>query len=378
VQSDHLASEVQRNQRKQSLSGPIRKMATGFSLILAIFAFSVAGYVLSGWELENAVYMTVITIFGVGYGETEPVNSTAVRVLTITVIVTGYCAVIYTVGGFIQMLIDGELQNALGARRMSMEIDKLNGHTIICGVGRMGSNLAKELAAAGKPFVLVDADERRLQTAEELGYLVIDGDATDEEVLEAAGIRRANVLATVLPNDVLNVFVTITARDLNAKLMIIARGENPRTEKKLISSGANRVLLPTAVGAKKLAQMIIRPSAENMLERLAHDGDVIEELEAIGLEFHELEVASQCYLVGGQLENIQLSSNHGFLIVGLKRTSGDTILNPEKDEILDVGDIVIFLARKEDFPKLEERFAATSEQASYRGFPVEPTSSEAN
>ncbi|MHC2070075.1 potassium channel family protein [Bremerella sp. T1] len=357
--------------RIEHLSGPIRKMATGAALFVAICVVAVFGYVAHGWRIDDAIYMVIITIFGVGYGEVQPVESPALRALTIMVIISGYGAVIYTIGGFMQMVVDGELQKALGARRMSLEIDRLAGHTIICGVGRMGSILARELATAAKPFVVIDTDERRLAAAQELGYLFINGDATDEHVLEQAGIKKASVLTTVLSEDATNVFVAVTARGMNPEIMIIARGENPKTEKKLIGCGADKVVLPTAIGAKKLAQMIIRPSAENMLDQVTTHGDMNDELGQIGLRFDELIVADGSTLVDKTISSIELRSNHGFLIVGLRRSDGSNVLNPPADTKLSSGDVVIVLGHSNDIPQLAERFCATQGKVTYRGVTVD-------
>ncbi|MFI4874397.1 MAG: potassium channel family protein [Blastopirellula sp. JB062] len=342
-------------------------MATGAILFVLICVVAVIGYVSAGWDWADSIYMVIITIFGVGYGEVQPVESLPLRALTIIVIIAGYGAVIYTVGGFMQMVVDGELQKALRSRKMTRDIDQLTRHTILCGVGRMGTILARELYAERKPFVVIDADDARLQAAESLGYAVVKGDATEEHVLEQAGIRRAAVLATVLSADATNVFVTITAREMNPDLMIIARGENPRTEKKLIGCGANKVVLPTAIGAKKLAQMIIRPSAENMLEQLTHRSDMNEELGRIGLQFDELQVAENSALIQKQLGDIELRSNHGFLIVGIRRNDGSTMLNPPAETRLAAGDIVIVLGHDDDIPQLAERFSASSGKIMYRG-----------
>lgn len=348
-------------------SGPFRKIVTGIALFLTICVIAVAGYVAAGWKLEDSIYMVIITIFGVGYGEVQPIESPGLRALTILVIISGYGAVIYTVGGFMQMLIDGELNNALGARKMAKEIERMTGHTIICGVGRMGTILARDLAAANKPFVIIDCDERRLQAAESQGFWVINGDATEEFILEQAGIRRAAVLATVLSADTTNVFVTITAREMNPNVTIIARGENPRTEKKLLGCGANRVVLPTAIGATKVAQLIIRPTAENMLEQVTHQGGMQEELGHIGLQFDEFVVGPDSALLNKPIKNIEVRGNHGFLIVGIRHPDGSLSVNVGLETKLTEGDVVIVLGHKSDIPQLAARFLSKENKITYRG-----------
>ena len=253
---------------------------------------------------------------------------------------------------------------------MTKEIDRLENHTILCGVGRMGTILARKLHAAGKPFVIIDSDERRLQAAEEQGYLIINGDATEEHVLELAGVRRASVLASVLSQDTTNVFVTITVRELNPNIMIIARGENPRTEKKLIGCGANKVILPTAIGASKVAQLIIRPTAESLLEQVTSQSDMQEELHNIGLQFNELKVNSDSPVSNRALSEIEVRSNHGFLIVGIRHADGSIELNPPSSTILMPGDIVIVLGHDNDIPNLANKFASTTNYITYRGMKV--------
>jgi voltage-gated potassium channel len=235
----------------------------------------------------------------------------------------------------------------------------------------MGTILVRELKSSGKPFVVIDSDERRIQTAEDQGYLVIQGDATEEYILQEAGIERASVLATVLSDDATNVFVTITAREMNPNLMIIARGENPRTEKKLVGSGANKVVLPTAIGASKVAQLIIRPTAENMLEQLTSHRVMTEELSHIGLQFNELVVAEGSTLVDKSLGAIEVRSNHGFLIVGIRHEDGSTVLNPPSSTTLSTGDVVIVLGHDDDLPHLAQRFSANGGRITYRGVTME-------
>ncbi|WP_417386469.1 potassium channel family protein [Gimesia sp.] len=352
-------------------SRPFRKIMTGIALFFTICLVAVIGYVSAGWKLEDSIYMVIITIFGVGYGEVQPIESSGLRALTIMVIIAGYGAVIYTIGGFMQMVIDGELNRALGARRMTKEIERLSGHTIICGVGRMGSILAKNLHAAKKPFVVIDCDERRLKAAEDQGYWVINGDASEEYILEQAGIRRASVLATVLSADATNVFVTITAREMNPDVMIIARGENPKTEKKLLGCGANRVVLPTAIGASKVAQLIMRPTMENMLEQLTSEGAITDELGHFGLQFEELQVTPGSTFVNKTLDKIEVRSDRGFLVVAIRRADGEVEQNLAPDTILLEGDSVIVLVHSNDIPHLSEKFAAKGIKITYRGVTAE-------
>jgi hypothetical protein len=194
---------------------------------------AVVGYMMAGWQMLDAVYMVVITVFGVGYGEAKPLDNSSLKVFTMGVIIAGCSSGIYVVGGFVQMLAEGEINRVLGTRRMSKGIEQLTGHTLICGYGRVGQIRAADLAAAHQPFVVIDTSESRVAEAQAAGYLALLGSASEERTLEVAGIARARVMAAVLPDDTANVFVTLTARDLNPTIQIIARAESPSTEKKL-------------------------------------------------------------------------------------------------------------------------------------------------
>jgi voltage-gated potassium channel len=286
-----------------------------------------------------------------------------------TLIVAGYGAVIYTVGGFIQLVVDGELNRAFGARRMNKDIDRLTGHTIICGFGRMGTSLAQELHAAGQPFVAIDSRAGVSPLADADGYLVIAGDATEEEVLERAGIGRAGALATVLSDDATNVFVTLTAREMNPDLTIIARGENRRTENKLRSCGADIVVMPTAIGATKISQLLLRPTADELLDRITDDTDMGVDLGHIGLVFDELPIDGSSPLAYKTLDEIEVRGAHGYLIVGIRGVDGTTIMHPPATTSIAVGDVVVVLGYHDDIPELATRFApkARPRTTIYRG-----------
>lgn len=343
----------------------MRKMVAGVSILLGVCLVGAVGYVAAGWSIQDSVFMVVITIFGVGYGEVRPVDTWALRGLTTFVIVAGYGAVIYTVGGFIQMVIDGQLNRAFGARKMRKEIDRMHGHTIICGLGRVGSSLAAELHAAGHEFVAIEADEQSADRARERhGHsLVIAGDASDEDVLAAAGIGEAAVLATVLSEDASNVFVTLTARAMNPSLTIIARGENRHTEAKLRTCGADRVVMPTDIGATRISQLIVRPSAEEMLDSIGSTGDL--DLVQLGLDFEEIELQASSPLANRVIGEIEVRGAYGYLIVAVRRLDGTSVMHPPADLRLAIGDRLIVLGYQDDLPQLGSR--APSRTVTYRG-----------
>lgn len=343
--------------------GATKKMVAGVSVLVTVCGLGVVGYLIAGWSLPDAVFMVIITIFGVGYGEVRPVDSWALRGLTGFVIVAGYGAVIYTVGGFIQMVIDGQLNRAFGARKMRKEIDEMQGHTIICGLGRVGSSLAAELNAAGHEFVAIDADDQAVERAQGRYGRAIAGDASDEDVLLQAGIERASMLATVLSEDASNVFVTLTARSMNPDLTIIARGENRHTESKLRTCGADEVVLPTDIGATRISQLIVRPTAEAMLDSISSTGDA--DLLQLGLEFDEIELQPSSPLANRVIGDIEVRGAYGYLIVAVRGADGSTVMHPESDLRLSIGDRLIVLGYQDDLPELGSR--APTRTVTYRG-----------
>jgi voltage-gated potassium channel len=324
------------------------------------------GYMLAGWQMMDAVYMVIITIFGVGYGEVHPIESFALRLMTICLIVFGYGAAIYTVGGLVQMVMEGELNKALSRRRMSKEIEELANHAIVCGFGRAGKILSAELHAIGTPFVVVDQDDEKLTAAELLGFLVLEGNATEDETLIRAGIERARVLATVLPDDSANVFITLTARELNPLLEIIARAENPSSEKKLLRSGATQVVLPAVIGGKRMAQLITRPSTEKLLADESTNSQLHHELSLIGLEMHEVPIDTSSALNGATIGEVVPLDGARFLIVAVRRSDGEMVVEPGPGDKLLAGDALVVLASGKNRPQLTVRPKSGGE-ITYRG-----------
>ena len=309
-------------------STPVRRVLAGLGLFLSVCILAVVGYVQGGFSLADAIYMVVITVFGVGYGEVQPIQTPVLRLHTIMVIVFGYGAAVYTVGGFIQMLVDGELQSALRARSMSNGIANLRNHTIICGYGRIGSMMAKELHENKKPLVIVDEDEAKIDQAHADGLLAMVGNATEESILLKAGIDHAKSVATMLPMDAANAFICVTARALNRSVEVISRGEAPSAEKKLRMCGADHVVMMPVIAAKRAAQLVIRPTAACLLK--THDqADVMnDELTSIGLVMEELRVEAGTVLENKPMSSIEVKGNYGFLIVAIRTSEGTVTMNP--------------------------------------------------
>ncbi len=235
--------------------GPKRRLLIGIVSMIVICIVAVFGYVLAGWSWIDACYMVTITIFGVGYGEVHPMNEPGLKLFTICVIFAGCSSLIFVIGGVAQMLAEGEVKRMLGIRNRTKEIDQLRDHTIVCGYGRVGQMLAVELRNAGEAMVVLETSHERVDQSNEDGFLAMYGDASDEQILRKAGIHHAKCLATAIPNDAENVFITLTAREANATIKIIARAESPSTERKLMVSGASKVVMPALIGARYIAQL---------------------------------------------------------------------------------------------------------------------------
>ena len=316
-----------------------RALIIGTLFLLATVVVGVIGYLLAGWSLIDSVFMVIITIFGVGYGEVRQ-ESPELRIFTMGIILAGCTSLIYLIGGFIQFLTEGEIRRTLEKRRMKTEIHQLNQHVIVCGLGRIGRMLAAELTRAGRSFVVIETDTNRIEDAE---CLVCEGDATEEETLLRAGIERAAVLATVLPNDAANVFITLSARNLNSQIQIIARGEAPSTKPKLLQAGADRVVLPAHIGAERIAHQILHPSTENLLQ----DSSALQELDVqlgeFGIQFAEMEIPGDSTLVGATLSEVETRSKAQFLVVALHRIGGEQLLHPKPDTRIEADDRLIFV-----------------------------------
>jgi voltage-gated potassium channel len=330
------------------MTSPLKRLRVGLVVLAVVFLVAAAGFWLAGWSVLDSVYMVVVTMSTVGY---RPVGTMTplLKVFDMAVIVVGGITAVYIVGGLLQMMAEGEIHRALGLRRVTREIKRLREHVILCGFGRVGEILAQELHRREKPFVVVENDPERLGDAASLSYLALNHDATEEEALRAAGVDRASTLATTLPRDADNVFITLTARDLNPKITIIARGEFPTTEKKLLQAGADRVVMPAAAGALRMAAMITRPAALELIEVVA--GRQIAEVEV-----DEVTIAARSPLVGMTVRDSQTRSRHGLLIVAFRRAGGKLEFNPGGDALFEAGASVLVLGRQADIDRFRAEY----------------------
>lgn len=345
------------------MTSSARRIFAGGAVLGATSVVAVIGYVLAGWDLLDAIYMVVITIFGVGYGEVR-VMEPSMRIFTIAVILVGCSSLIYILGGVFQMITEGEINRALGKRKMLKDIEGLTGHTIVCGFGRMGQVLADALRQGNVPCVVVERSTEKQAEAVEAGFHVVDGDATRDETLEKAGIARARALATVLPDDALNVFITLSARALNPDLLIVARGEHPATEQKLRHAGADDVVMPTKIGAERLAQIVSRPGVLDFFGD-ADLGAIAQELASIGVELDQFEVTPA--LINRTVGEIESSGSGGFMVVAVRRVGGRIVRNPDKDFSLAEEDRVLLLGHRENLPDLKRLFSVRLTPMIYRG-----------
>ena len=323
-----------------------------------LFIFSILGHnYLNNETLLDSIYWTVITVFGVGYSEVvEPSLTVADQWLTVSVILVGMMAVAYTLGMMIQAIVEGQFDQALGERRMTRELAKLNKHVIICGFGRIGQNLAHRLARHRVPFVVIDASGDLVTEIKAHNYLHLEGDATDEEILKLAGLERAATIVIALSSDADNVFLTLTAHNLNPEAEIIARGEHPRTEKKLLQAGANQVVLPAVIGAERMADIIVRPEASNLLRCVGHESGVNAELE-------EFEFTADSAYAGRTVRDAEdLPATRGVMIVALKKADGEHLFNPKDEEVIEPGDVAILMGPEADIEQFYVTCVAPAEQ----------------
>jgi voltage-gated potassium channel len=300
----------------------------------------------------DALYMTIITLSTVGFQEVKPLG-TAGRLLTMGLLVGGLGVVFYTAAALAESIVEGELQRFFGRRRMEKIVEALREHYLVCGFGRIGAVVCHELAAKPVPFVVIEQQEEPARKAEMHRYPVLHSDATNEQVLLQAGVMRAKGLFAILSTDADNVFVTLTAKQLNPQLFVVARAEAEQSEKTLRRAGADKVISPYAMGGHRMAQAALRPAVVDVIDLATHHQSLEIQLEEIG-------VPPQSPCDGMILRDSGLRERFGVIVVAIKRASDRMVFNPSPDEKIAAGDRLVVLA---DATRLKDVEALISGQA---------------
>ncbi len=337
----------------KSRRGAYGRLMSAAGVLAAVVLMGASGYHMVGagrWSWFDCFYMTVITLSTVGFAETlEGMNEIPeARVVTISLIILGSGTLLYFISSLTALIVEGDLQGILRRRSMERAIGTLSEHVILCGIGTTGWHIATELRAVGVPFVVVDSDRERLDELNaEFGdeLLFVCGDATDDHVLDLAGVERARGVISALNDDKANLFVTISARALNPTARIVAKSIEPSTERKLRRAGADAVVAPNYIGGVRLFSEMVSPKTVAFLDRIVQFGGGI----SVGLQ--AIDVPAESPLVGQRLAETDIREA-GALVVAVHRADGDYVYNPGGEHMIQAGDSLIVLAESKDASRL--------------------------
>jgi voltage-gated potassium channel len=321
-------------------------------LLLLVMALGTAGYhFIEGWPWFDGFYMVVTTLTTIGYQEVHPLSH-AGRVFNVFVILAGVSLLLLGVGALSQALLEFELQSFFGRRRMEREIGRLDGHYIICGMGRVGRSVARELARKPVPFVIIENAEAKRQHYSSENWLVIAGDATEEQTLRQAQIERARGLIAATTTDATNLYIVLTARGLNPHLKIIARTSEDAAEKHLLTAGADAVVSPYSFAGQRIAQSFLRPNVVSFLDAATtHLG--------MDLEIGEIQVPGNSVFAGKTIESSRIRQDRGVIVLAIKRQEGMRF-NPPPDEQIRPDDCLIAMGEPAQLRQLEHTAASHS------------------
>jgi voltage-gated potassium channel len=325
--------------------------STGLRTALLIFSLTLSGgtvgyHLLEGWPFLECLYMTAITITTVGFGEVRPLDG-AGRLFTLLLILVGTVSIGYVVSSVTATLVSGEVRRMLRGQRMERRMSRMKDHVILCGWGKIGREIARECSRAGLNLCVVEQDERLVEQALEEGLVALCGDATDAQVLERVGIRQARGLLTALPKDSDNLFVVLTARELNPGVQIVARGLEPSSEARLRRAGADHVVSPYVIGGRRMAAVLLQPEIVDFL-------DIFMNQDELGFSLSRLEIHPDSPLCGHTLAEARLREvSGGALVLGLVREGGIQPL-PGVEQRFVAGETLILLGSRE----MQERLHA--------------------
>jgi len=329
-----------------------RNLRTIGVMLLLVMAGGTAGYhYIEGWPWFDGFYMVVTTLTTIGYQEVHPLSH-AGRVFNVFVILSGVSLLALGVGALSQALLEFELQSFFGRRRMEREIGRLDGHYIICGLGRVGRSVARELARKPVPFVILENNEAKRQRFATENWLVLGGDATQEPALRQAQIDRARGLVAATTTDATNLYIVLTARGLNPQLKIIARASEDAAEKHLRTAGADAVVSPYLFAGQRIAQSLLRPNVVSFLDTATtHLG--------IDLEIGEIHITPASTFAGKTLESSRIRQERGVIVLVIKRSAGMRF-NPAPDERIEADDCLIAMGEPAQLRQLEQTASSSS------------------
>jgi len=323
----------------------VRRLTLAAGLLVLLLLIGTTGYTLIvGMSLIDAIYMVVITISTVGFGEIVPLNP-AGRLFTVALIGSGAGLVAFTFSGAAEFVLSGEWQEYLDQRRRQRMVEQLSGHTIICGYGRIGRHVADELHAQGLPFVILDLDAARVERVRHRGYLALQGNAANEEYLQSAGIARASSLISAASSDAENVFIVLTARSMREDIVIVARANFDESEDKLLRAGATRVILPYRICGRRMATLISRPGVADFLDEVMHANKLELLIDQVVLE-------ASSSLVGQTLGAANLRSRLGITVLALGRPGERVDISPGAHALLVPDTLVIALGTRDQLQAL--------------------------
>jgi len=322
-----------------------RFLLIGLAILLALAVGTVGFALLEGYPLFDAFYMTLITMTTIGYEEIKPLDR-AGRVFNTFLIIYGVTVMFFAIGAMTQAVLETELPELFGRRRVKRMIEKLEDHYIVCGFGRVGRAAASELQRAGVPFVLVDRSPERVERALSAGMVALNADSTRDETLLEAGVRRARGLVAALATDADNLFVILSAKNLNPRLMVAARAGEEEAEEKLRRAGADVVFAPYSSAGHQLALALLRPHVLQFLDVATR---------SIGLDvgIEQVRVAATSELVSRSLKQLQVRRELGVIVLAIRKASGRMEFNPPADAVIEADDFLIVMGEHENLRRLE-------------------------
>jgi len=321
----------------------IGRLQRAIAMVIAVGIAGTIGYWLFGMSLTDAAYQTVTTVTTVGFRELQEFNNLE-QWFTIVIIITGVSTVLYTFTLAVQVVVEGQLRDFVGRRLMDREINKLTGHTVVCGWGRVGRAVADDLINTGHSVVVVDSDADRVA---DVSYPTVVGDATLDSTLRTAGIERASALIAALEGDAENLFVTLSARAIVPGLFIVARARQDESVPKLANAGADRVVNPQELGAARMASFVARPHVAEFVDVVMHE-------RSLEFRMQEYDVPDGSPLAGATLRDADLRRRSGVLVLALRRVDGSFTTNPDPDIVIEPHQVLIAVGNDDDFRRLNE------------------------